>query len=532
MRSLQMAQTQSDYEMKKYFLLCYFMILISSILSGNEQINEKTTLQGDISFTEDFIINNLIFNGNSYFSDSKLFELTNQTKENNLSLSELTQFLEEITDLYLSRGMLFVKIRIEEIIELGIGSWELGVQLPTPNSQLPTLRGVCAIINITEGPIVRAENFIISGNKTIKEKTIIKESGLKSNQIVTPLDINTAQRKIMTKPYIISCSIEPMNQNTLLIHILEGNTTYLSGILGYNSIEKKNNFTGFVDLDFLNLFGTDRSLSFSWKKFENDFSSILFKYHESGPSEIPIAGDLILYREERDSTYIRTRIETDIYYLFNTQKIGFSLGTEELIPGNRQPKQLEKQTERQIGIFWEGDFTDNILNPRTGWDMSVKQSLLFITRETDHLQRYKTEVKVANYMTLGKSLVLANTATCWTIENNSLTFYDLLKVGGAFSLRGFFEDTYAGDIIAFTNSELRFLMTHNSRVFLFIDYGYVEDNRPGFDNRFADLFGFGLGMRLDTRIGLLRIDYGFHHANGKWLNPSDGIVHFGIETRF
>jgi outer membrane translocation and assembly module TamA len=74
-------------------------------------------------------------------------------------------------------------------------------------------------------------------------------------------------------------------------------------------------------------------------------------------------------------------------------------------------------------------------------------------------------------------------------------------------------------------------MARNSRAFLFIDYGYVEDNRIDFQYKFNDLLGMGFGLRLDTKVGLLRIDYGFHYAEKQWLKPTNGIVHFGIETK-
>jgi hemolysin activation/secretion protein len=141
-------------------------------------------------------------------------------------------------------------------------------------------------------------------------------------------------------------------------------------------------------------------------------------------------------------------------------------------------------------------------------------------------------MSLANYYQLAQRLVLSNRITAKHIQNRSLSTIDLIHTGGTFSIRGFHEDMFSGNTIIFTNSELRLLMEGNSRVFLFIDYGYVEDNRPNIRTRHADLFGFGLGLRVETRIGLLRIDYGFHYHSGRWLNPVNGIIHFGIETSF
>jgi len=480
-----------------YLFLIFFFQLIPQYLFPT---NSKT-FQG------------ITFIGNSYFSQDKLYELICYTIEDELSYDDLDRLLKAITDLYLSRGMLFIKIRLYEIVFIDDKLY--------------------AKILINEGAIVRIENFIFSGNKTIKEKDLIKYSGFKKNQIVTPLEIINAEKSLLAKPYIMSCSIIPMNENTLFIKVNEGNTTHFSGLIGYtNKKDTSNNFLGFIDLNFLNLFGTDRSLHFAWKQLESGYNSIFLKYHEVGPSTIPLSADFYLYREVKDSSYVKTKVETDIYYSFITQKIGITIGYTELFHGDGRPVLVDKQVDKQIGILWMGDFTDNKYNPRTGWEGKFKHSILFVKRDYESFQRHKLEMSFSNYSTLSKTMVFANSFSYKQLQNKSLSIYDLQKVGGTFTLRGFLEDSYAGDTIIYTNSELRYLMMKNSRIFVFLDYGYVEDNRKDFTNRFTDLFGIGFGFRLDTRVGLFRIDYGFNYSDKRWINPTNGIVHFGLEMGF
>ena len=456
------------------------------------------------------LVTNVVFVGNSYFSDSKIFELTYRREDMSFDLRELEHFIRDITELYLSRGLLFVEIQL-------LGIEHIDEQLT-------------ARIGIIEGAVVRAENFVFIGNDVTRQNVLITESRIQQNQIITPQVLRIAENRISRKSYILSCNVVPVNENTLLININEGRMTHLSAVMGY-STSGTNRFHGFLNADFLNIMGTDRNLGFSWRGFEG-FNSVRLSYHESGPSTVSIAGNLRLYREERDSTSVLTEADVDVYYYYLTQKVGVSTGIEELFPGSRRPQLLDKQTVRKLGVFWEGNFTDDFINPRSGWDLRFHQQMLFVRRADDSLQRYRVDMSVSHYIPLNRTFVVANTVTGMQLQNRSLTFHDLIKVGGTYTIRGFFEDTFAGNTIVYTNTELRLLMTRQSRFFLFMDYGYVEDNRPDFNNRFTDLFGFGLGLRADSRIGLLRIDYGFHHAQGRWLNPMNGIVHFGIETSF
>ncbi|MCL1827240.1 MAG: BamA/TamA family outer membrane protein [Candidatus Cloacimonetes bacterium] len=458
-------------------------------------------------------IEGIIIKGNFYFSERKLYEHLNHNLEKAITFVDLEKILYDLTDLYLSRGMLFVKIYLSEV------SLQNGVSQAT--------------INIEEGPIIRAENFIISGNKEIKEKTILKESGIRRNQDFTIVALLLAEKKLNAKQYIALATIIPVDENTILINIVETRSTYFSGILGYsNSPKKQENFSGYLDVDFMNLFGTDRSLKFSWKQLPECYRSYQVGYHESGPLEVALGGDISLYREEKDSTYVKTKIDTDIYYHYLYQKLGMIFGYNKLFPGDREIKQFDKQTEKQVGIFWYGDYTDNLSNPSTGWEANLRQSLIFVKTETKSLKRFLVEANVANYFSVSRSLVLANSISCKQIENKSLTMYDLIPIGGTFSLRGFYEEAYRGDTTFVTNTELRYLLTRNSRTFVFFDYGYVVDNHLDYSNKFDDLYGLGFGLRLDTKIGLLHLDYGFHYAEGKWMKPSKGIIHFGIETKF
>ncbi|MCK4339880.1 MAG: hypothetical protein KAW87_07850, partial [Candidatus Cloacimonetes bacterium] len=66
--------------------------------------------------------------------------------------------------------------------------------------------------------------------------------------------------------------------------------------------------------------------------------------------------------------------------------------------------------------------------------------------------------------------------------------------------------------------------SRDSRLFTFIDYAYSKQNNH--------LLGCGFGVRLKSRIGIIKVDYGIGYQDGKWTNPLDGTLHFGIEAGF
>ena len=69
-------------------------------------------------------------------------------------------------------------------------------------------------------------------------------------------------------------------------------------------------------------------------------------------------------------------------------------------------------------------------------------------------------------------------------------------------------------------------ISRNSRIFTFLDYGYAENDTY----TFGKLFSVGFGMRIATRLGIFEVDYGLGYSDGKFKDPLQGLIHFGLEA--
>lgn len=118
------------------------------------------------------------------------------------------------------------------------------------------------------------------------------------------------------------------------------------------------------------------------------------------------------------------------------------------------------------------------------------------------------------------------------LAGDDLRDNDRFKIGGADTLRGYSygdEDfSLAGDHMLVMNAEFRFPIVEKVTGVLFTDWGTTWDR--GESLQLQDLNNsFGLGVRLDTPLGLLRLDYGF----GKDLEDKrKGQFYFGIGQTF
>ncbi|NLC56024.1 MAG: BamA/TamA family outer membrane protein [Armatimonadetes bacterium] len=87
-------------------------------------------------------------------------------------------------------------------------------------------------------------------------------------------------------------------------------------------------------------------------------------------------------------------------------------------------------------------------------------------------------------------------------------------IGGAESLRGYREDQFHGTRLLLLSTELRVPFGSNLQGVTFFDYGYAWPKGTGFS--LGDLQpAVGIGLRVVTQLGPLRLDYGFGKDGGR-----------------
>ncbi len=472
------------------------------------QIITNSPTQIDVIFQieelDEILVSDLKFNGNNYITDSKLSSII---PRHELTLSELANIFQSLAAYYADNGFLFADVKLDSLMK--------------------NKKHFTAFINVDEGKFCQFTEYKFKGNKTTRDETLIKISRLSRIDQITPSILRQAANNIKQKKYIKNCDLVPLDHDKLLFLVEESRMSLISGILGYdNSKDGKERINGWIDLEFMNLYGTDRSLAFNWQHLSADNSSIKLTYHESGFASYPVNADFLVFRQEVDSTYIRSKFESEIYYYDLYNRYGLFWGMEDIFPGSRKPATIDRSTFNKLGVLWDMTALDNILNPSSGTEVYLKYYYIFNTVDEKDIRKQAVEIKAARYFDLGRNLVLGFDVNAKVIEKKQLSEFEVYDLGGAKSLRGFNENIFSGFRVGWSDLELRYLFGRNSRLFAFGAYGYVENQ----EYKYSDLFSFGFGLRTQTRIGLLGIDYGLGIQNGEMRNPLDGIIHIGIET--
>jgi outer membrane protein assembly factor BamA len=442
-----------------------------------------------------------------------------------------------INRLYAERGYPFVELSIEDL-NLTKNENSYSVDLT---------------FKINSGKTAEISKIILNGNKVTKDEVIIREINIRSGDKYKqdevdkiPYTLNKLGffKQVNTPQFIITKEKE----FALLIDVQEGNTTTFDGIVGYIPDDPSQNkgegyFTGLLNASFRNLFGTGRKFEIFWEKPDKYSDQFKIYYEEPWIFNVPLNIGVGLERLVRDTTYIeRSYFINSSFKITNDLKSIFSFSQKATIPDSTASRDLRLSrsiiNSVELGIVY--DTRDYPLNPRSGIYYSTKYSFgqkqntgpSYLIKEDNLVENeelQKAQVELAFFQPIISNQILYFHIYGSQIKSNKnqLQLTDHSWFGGARSLRGYRENQFHGSVISWLNLEYRFLIGRNSRLFLFNDWGffYYKDKTGKNENI---LPGYGLGIRFDTALGVMGVDFGL----GKNDSFSNGKIHFGIENSF
>lgn len=440
------------------------------------------------------------YTGLKYFSESKLHDLAFTSAASSYPLSDLNPIMQRVLSVYHQRGYLFASVQLDSLV--------LGQDLQ-------------AWLGVKEGGKIKVQHYHFRGNKISRESALLKSSGLLRQELLTPRILTQAEENIKAKAYINECTILPLDEQNLLIEIQEGRMTFLEGVLGISEKDGKRELSGLVNIEFLNLWGSDRGISLYWRKTPADFNELNFTYHEAGHPLIPLAADFSLARTMQDSLWIQSSALAEIYYHSLYQKVGFSVQVRSILPGTTF-SEIEKSKHSSLGAFWQYKNTRGDRIPVSGLNLGADYDYIFAkSKNYGNLQLF-----LKNYLPIKNRFVGFVGAHFNSSENKDLPEYDLYTLGGFGSLRGYREDEFKSSRLGWVNTEMRYMMGPQTMLYMFYDQGFIT--QPGGKAKY-DLIGIGTGIKLGTRLGILSLEYALGYRDNSFSNFGLGMIHLGID---
>ncbi|MGP0127906.1 MAG: BamA/TamA family outer membrane protein [cyanobacterium endosymbiont of Rhopalodia musculus] len=285
--------------------------------------------------------------------------------------------------------------------------------------------------------------------------------------------------------------------------------------------------------------------------FDGDDSSIRTLNDFDSPRVVRTGGGVTFVRPLADNPFSVPDWRTSLG--FNYQRIQVENGDGDIAPWSAplngfpsQPLAFSDEGKDDLFTISFGvsqDFRNNPLRPTSGHllRLGVEQTIpvgsgsIFFTRLRGSYSHYIP----VDFIDLGfieedqpKPQALAFNFQAGTVFED-LPPYEAFVIGGSNSVRGYDEGELGNGRSYFqATAEYRFPVIPAVGAALFIDYGTtIKSQRSvrGFPGTIrglpSDGYGYGLGVRIQSPVGPIRVDYGVN-------NEGDSRLHFGIGERF
>lgn len=498
------------------------------------------------------------FEGNQAFTQAELLKflvLKPGAPFNELVMDE-DKF--RILSAYSNKGYLYSKVEVEKRSDAH--SETPGLADTTPPATEPVAQTVDIHFKITEDKPVTIGKIILRGNETTHDRTLTRELLVSSGGPYDYGAILKSQQRIYSLRYFGLVRFEPLRPGEkeyvkdMLLTVEERPAGSIEFGAGYGNLDR---LRGFIEIAHRNLWG---GAEYASARLEGSdiLKRAIFNYQEPWLLSQRLLSKFTVTWFDRKEINSQTR---EIYY--ETREIAVAYGIEHVHRGfkfslayqfedvdnfNVNPdavltsEDVGRTTISSInpGVLW--DLRDDPFNPRRGsvHGIAIKEALTALGSQADFT---KVTVQSTWFLPVNSRVVGAlsgRAGMAWPHgETPQIPIHERFYAGGGNTIRGYAQDSVGpkgldgktptgGDGMAVFNAEIRTNPGGGFGVVLFTDAGNVwtEQTIHLHDLRAS----YGAGIRYNTPVGPLRLDYGqkIHRLAGE----SPGELHLNIGHAF
>lgn len=415
-------------------------------------------------------------------------------------------------------------------------------------------------VTVNEGNV---EDFKVKGNVKTKDYVITREMKLKKGKPFNAKDARRSMQRVYNLGYFEDVNIklnpgrEP-NAVEVEISVVEMNTGTFGIGAGYSNAD---GFVGMISIGDKNFRGTGDKINIRWEFGGEDNKNYDFSYTRPWIDDKETSATLNLYditneyadynidgneiarydkkrrgqeltfsrktNNEFISNYVTIKNRDDIYKgeadgyegdadqyyepQFNTKSGKY----EKWMPADyleRRKENFGKTRSLTFGRVY--DSRDNVYDPHEGkrigysveWAGGLGGDFDFTKWTADWRYYYRAG---------GENVWALNLGAGYASGNMPLS--QRFTMGGSDTLRGYEDDQFRGNSMLKATLEYRFPIVKKVQGVLFTDNGYAWDKRheDAFDLGLLKN-SYGLGLRINSPLGPVKLDYGYGSNGGKF----------------
>ena len=456
---------------------------------------------------ENPLLEDINFDGNEVFSDEKLMEWLGLEKNEVLNTVKMNQGLENIMNMYEEKGYSLASIR-------DVGHTNGVLHIEVSPGKLNTIN--------------------LEGNEKTRDFVIFRNLEIEEDGIFSVDDLQDSYQNLSRLQYFeeITPEFSPAVDGDgvdLTLNVKETTTGEFGLSGGYqHHTDDGGGWIGQIYVEEKNLLGRGQELSFNW-----DFGSVTnysLSFREPWLFGTEASFGTSVYDRTRDSQ--RDGIEYEEHRRGGNLSLGHPITDE--WDGNIRFKIENTTTDweddvrdfdrtRSITLTGDRDTTNHYLSPTSGGrdTLSVEYAGPVLGGDQDftkynlHIRRFFPGFTEDHAWALRTKIGAGD---------GDIPNPERYRIGGAETLRGYDRFSFDGKKKVLLGAEYRFPIVDMVNGVIFTDAGNAWDSKRDID--LGDLHkSVGAGVRLNTPLGMLRLDYGFNENQ-------EGNFHFSLGETF
>ncbi len=358
---------------------------------------------------------------------------------------------------------------------------------------------------------------------------------------------------------------------TLNLHLEPKKSNRIGGLIAFlpsnSQVGGKLLMAGEANLDLHNALGAGERLIANWQQLQVGSPRLQMAFEQPYIMGSRFDGEVRFMLFRKDSSFLNMDLSVGARYMLTPrrkgglsyQRMSTTLLTVDtlMVRSSRSLPEFIDVSADLVGLSLEDDLTDRPMNPRRGltWRVSASAGIRKVRQNTaitalkqdaagnsfnfstlyDPLAARRPIVRArlqgSSYIPVGRQAAIRFGVQAGLVMLKDPFRNELFQIGGYRTLRGFDEERIFSSGFGIGTAEFRWLTGPSSHFFAFTDIGYAADR--SIPSQQANAYGgMGLGLRLETRAGLLDLAYAVGKRDGESLDLRQSKIHFGIVSLF
>lgn len=424
-----------------------------------------------------------------------------------------------------------------------------------------------ADLQITKGRMITMDTFNLYGLDIISKSYLYNYLQIAPEEVYNAAEIFKIKTRINNLPFLKLTSDPTIrfvgNKAIVNLKLTESTASrfdFIIGIQPTSGVSQRYTVTGDVNFEIQNKLKQGEQLAVKFERLQRETQRLDVNIQYPFLLNFPFGFDseFNLFRNEtkhRDLNFsfgvlyqLRANNFLKAFYNIQSSRL-IEIDTQQILQTERLPSRLDVATNN-FGIQSNWQDLDYQFNPRKGYRIVLrgtagqkhiipsnavlglkKEGVNFSTAyDTIDLASYQFKVDlrsefylpIAKRSTLKSALTLAKIFAEETVYEN-----EYYRFGGNRLLRGFDEESISGEFYAVATLEYRLLLSRNSFMAAFVDYG-LRQNKYDIDKEWDQPFGLGAGFSLETAAGIFGVNVAVGSEKDNPLDFRNVKTHMGF----